>query len=439
MSLGGWGGHRHGQRGAVGGAASRHASAGVAKRSALVPASVARGGRAGRAGAGAPATARGDARKRGLASASVADGRAVAVPAAARGGRAAGLAPAAAWRVPRKGEALLPASSLQRVAAQGSIASRGVERAPQAMAARRAAGVPEAAPPEAQEPRPQQRRGGRRSFATHAQARAHKADAAIREMLAELPASVPRLVLGAGALRQVPDAAAREDLLLAHFRKRSGPEGESARKALRAWRALGVTAAARGLPRHGLPASAALVADVSRAQLKRARAEAKGSQGGMTVGKTFRQGFMYLENVAMLPIDASGALVDEAVQPEATDEPRPTNHAGTLPIAAQCAFEVVAAEAVWSVRRTVARAFLCTAFAHHIRFCDALNTRLWRDEQMPACVIRGSTQVRGKTALPIQLYAPAEGFLGEWAWLDEHMAEMAGRGHALPAFEHAAG
>ena len=281
--------------------------------------------------------------------------------------------------------------------------------------------------------------GQQPSFATHAQRRAHQADVAIRALLRELPAYVPSNVLGKAAERQVPDPSAREALLLAHFRARAGPSGENARLGLRAWRALKQAAAARGLPRHGLPASAAFVADVARAELQRAMAKAKTAQrgkGGTTVGRTFRRGFVFLQDACRLAIDASGALVEEAVEPPAGSGDRPTTHAGSLPIAVQCAFEVVAAEAQWSVRRTIARAFLTTVFAHHIRFADALMARLWPDEVDPARVIRGAAKGKGaRRALPIQLYAAAEGFLGDWLWLPEHLAELAGREHAIPAFD----
>ena len=241
-------------------------------------------------------------------------------------------------------------------------------------------------------------------------------------------------VLGHRAATQVPDAGARRRLLRKYLRKHVGPSGERAKKGLRAWRKLQEVAARRLLPDFGLPASAALVADCVAEELQRALGEARDGQDGHSVGGTFRDGFMFLERVAKLRVAASGPLVVAAAEPPAELPVRAVRHAGTMPIAVQCAFEEVAAEPAWSVRRTLARGFLVTVFAHHIRLCDALNARLWPDELEPGRVIRGSTVVRSKKSLPLQLYAPAAGFLGEWLWYPEHLAEMSGRAHSLPAF-----
>ena len=218
------------------------------------------------------------------------------------------------------------------------------------------------------------------SYATHAERRARRADAAIDELLDELPPWVETGVLGRGAAAQVPDAGARRRLLRKYLRKHVGPSGERAKKGLRAWRRLQEVAARRLLPNYGLPASAALVADCVAEELQRAIRGARDGQDGHSVGSTFRDGFRFLEKVAKLRVEASGPLVEAAAEPPAELPARAVRHAGTLPIAVQCAFEEVAAEPGWSVRRTLARCFLVTVFAHHIRLCDALNAQLWPDE-----------------------------------------------------------
>ena len=48
--------------------------------------------------------------------------------------------------------------------------------------------------------------------------------------------------------------------------------------------------------------------------------------------------------------------------------------------------------------------------------------------------IVGRTTVRSKDGLPLGLFAPAAGFLGEWSWAATHLAQMSGRAHALPDF-----
>ena len=266
-------------------------------------------------------------------------------------------------------------------------------------------------------------------YESHQASRAAQAMCAVEALLAEMPGEAADRVLGADAVRQVPNARRRKELAIALLRKKAGPKGDRAKKALRSWRLLQGVVKRRGLPKKGLPASAALVADVVRGELQRAQKEATGSQGGNTVGGTIRDGFMWLQSVAQLPIEAGGAsglLVEAAAEPEEGETPNAVRHAGSLPIAVQCAFEEVAASPKWSVSRTLARSFLCSVFAHHIRMNDALNCELFPDERDPAGVVRGRTRVRSKRSLPIQLYAPAEGFLGTFWWLEDHLAEIAG-------------
>ena len=261
----------------------------------------------------------------------------------------------------------------------------------------------EARPPAADEARQpaeptRPRARGARQYESHQEARAARASYAVAGLLAELPDTAADRLLGKRAARQVPDARRRRELAVVLLRRKAGPKGDQARKALRAWRLLQAAAAARALPAQGLPASAALVADVVRTELQRAQREAKGSQGGCTVGGTIRDGFVWLQTVAKLPIEADSSLVEAAAAAEQGAAPNPTRHAGSLSIAVQCAFEAVAAEGKWSVRRTLARSFLCSVFAHHIRCVDALNCELFADERGPRLVIRGRTRVRSKNS-----------------------------------------
>ena len=256
-------------------------------------------------------------------------------------------------------------------------------------------------------------------------------------LLAELPIEAADRVLGDDSKRQVPSARRRRELAVALLRKKAGPKGDRAKKALRCWRLLRGVAKQRCLPKGGLPASAALVADIVRSELQRAQREAKGSQGGNTVGGTIRDGFLWLQAVAQLPIEASGLLVEAAAEPEEGETPNSVRHAGSMALAVQCAFEAVSSEKKWSVKRTLARSFLCSALLHNIRMNDALNCELFPDEKDPAGVVRGRTRVRSKKSLPIQLYAPAEGYLGPLVWLEEHLAEIKGWKYCLPAFQSA--
>ena len=60
----------------------------------------------------------------------------------------------------------------------------------------------------------------------------------------------------------------------------------------------------------------------------------------------------------------------------------------------------------------MARALLVACVIHHVRLNDALNARLFTDELDPAGVVRGRTTLKGRRPKPVELYAPAEGWLG---------------------------
>lgn len=245
----------------------------------------------------------------------------------------------------------------------------------------------------------------------------------------ELPGEWENYLLGDPS--QLPSRMQREGLIRNMVLRRGGPDGATTRKALRSLRLLLARARAYQLPNYGLPASAALVGAIVQAELKRAMDAAKGSQGGRSVGKTILEGFALLEKLG-LPIVVKGALVELAAAPPADVVPRPRRHAGSLPLQVQLQFETIAASARWSVARTMARALLTACVVHHVRLNDALNAVLWPDEAAPNGVIRGRTQTGSKDGLPLDLFAPAKGWLGPFYWLREHLAEMAGRNHAIP-------
>ena len=273
-------------------------------------------------------------------------------------------------------------------------------------------------------------------WATNGARRSAKAVARVDGLLAELPEDVIESLAGG---QQVPCRDRRLGLVRGRLLQSAGPEGDKVRNALRAWRLLVGVARARHLPNHGLPARGMLVADIVGAELDRARGEKKGSKGGLTVGKTILEGFAALQDVVGLPIEADHALAVAAAQPTREEQEasalKPGNHAGSMPIKLQLQLETLAAAQTGSVARTVARAFLVACFCHHVRRNDALNAIIFPDEEDPAGVIRGRTLLKGKPPKTCELYAPAEGWLGPFTWLGEHLTEMAGRPHALPDFE----
>jgi hypothetical protein len=255
----------------------------------------------------------------------------------------------------------------------------------------------------------------------------------VEELLSELPVATAWLAGGGELARAQVSQEVAATLLAKLIRTKAGPEGGDAHKAIRAWRLLQKAAQERGLPDCGLPSSPALVAEIVASELCRALREASGSQGGRTVGTTILKGFEILQAVG-LPIAAKHPLPEAAAVPPRAVHARPRKHAGSLPLKIQLQLETLAGEAEWSVARVVARCFLLATFVHNTRLNDALNTELRIDELEPEAVVRGTTHDPSKDGLPLELYAPAEGWLGDFTWYREHMREMEGREHAMPAF-----
>jgi hypothetical protein len=271
------------------------------------------------------------------------------------------------------------------------------------------------------------------AFATHGDRRLFKQQVAVFTLIRALPArSLEGGVLGSEARCDIPDAEQRRRLVARVVSQKAGPEGANAAGALAAWKLL-EAARERAGAAEALPARAAFVAAVIERERMRAALQAKGSRGGVTCAERARKGLLFLQQVCCLPVAAEGQLARAAAEPDAQPAAQPRRHAASLPLCIQMQLEHVAADATWSVARVVARCFLAAAFAHNTRVNDALNAKLFADES--GQVIRGQTTVRSKDGLPLNLYAPAEGYLGEWTWWRAHAAEMVSRPHAMPDFD----
>jgi len=116
--------------------------------------------------------------------------------------------------------------------------------------------------------------------------------------------------------------------------------------------------------------------------------------------------------------------------------------AGVLPIAAKCQLEAIArdplthlAHLTWEARAVVtfyARSFLAAGIDQSVRIAEGVRVELWPDETEPSHVMRGHAYI-GKDGSPIDLYAPAEGFLGEYDWYVEHLRLCLTIGQVFPA------
>jgi len=268
------------------------------------------------------------------------------------------------------------------------------------------------------------------AFATNADRRLFRQQVHVREFMREVPLRALGGILGPAASVEVPSSDARYRLIAATLSSKAGPEGGNVAKGLRAWRLhLAYVQKARALsaPPHdlGLPCSRAGVAAVLAEEATRSR----------STGNTIREGFKFLAEVACMPFDMGSILVEAAAaHPDlaGADLVRPVRHAASMPLGVQCQIETVAASLECTVMRTLARCVLVSSLVHHVRLNDALNAKLCVGDGGTIC---GVTTVRSKHGVPLQLFAPAEGWLGPLTWWPEHAFEMSSRMHAIPEFE----
>ncbi|KAL3896409.1 MAG: hypothetical protein SGPRY_013280, partial [Prymnesium sp.] len=243
---------------------------------------------------------------------------------------------------------------------------------------------------------------------------------------------VSAFILGPEAPLQVLNGEMRLSLAVAALKSRAGPEGENAKKAQHSWNLLVMERALKlGLPYNsGLPAGAALVASIIRDESRRALARKKGSQGGATVGGSIADGFRFLAESCNLPISGMESAVVKAVAAPTALVFASCRHAGSLPLVIQLQLEHLASSPARSVCRSIARSFLISSFIHLIRMNDALNARIWLEGD----VIIGITSVRSKDGVPMELFAPSEGWLGPLSWVKDHLENMPSPLHVWPDF-----
>ena len=277
----------------------------------------------------------------------------------------------------------------------------------------------------------------RPSFKTHADARLFRQLCQVHELVRILPPEqLAKGVLGDSGRADIPDGIVRRELIADTIAVKSGPEGANASSARRAWRLLQQWAEKHGQAQtYGLPASRAAIAAIVRSEGLRARARAKGSQGGATVPKAIVTGFTFLRKACGLPIDEENPVVAAQTSVRISGVPKLTKHAASIPLCIQLHLEHLAGDRAPSVSRVMARCFLSGCFAHNTRMNDSLNEIFLADESISQTEIRAVTSTRSKDGLQLQLYALAEGWLGPWEWWPEHRDLMIARGHSFPDFE----
>ena len=242
------------------------------------------------------------------------------------------------------------------------------------------------------------------------------------------PASHTFLLGGAMALLQIPDANERHERLIASLCKHGGAKGDNIASGVKSLEALYDYCQHRGVP--PLPASTALVASVCKAEGDRATREAVGSRGGQSVYLSTYEGFVFLSTHARMPIAVDGDMPTSSIPPP---QKGAAHHAGSLPVPAYCQAESVAARAQPSCYRYFCRSVLCVPAGNSTRLIDAIRGKLLEDAVSPAHVIYARSPLTKDGDL-IDLNCPAEGFLGPYTWLAEHIADVTREGYLFPDF-----
>ena len=167
--------------------------------------------------------------------------------------------------------------------------------------------------------------------------------------------------------------------------------------------------------------SAALANEVIHVAHVLVTASARGSQGGQCAAKAVYDDTVAAAEVLGWPIDVDKVGWQTSV-PNGGWSSRPKAKAGTLPIAAKCQLEFLANGGipdaiVGTTRRTclfTVRSLLVAMLDQGVRIAEGLRVDLQIDEEDPLDVMR-FTAYLAKDGEPFEVFAPVEGFTGEYA------------------------
>jgi hypothetical protein len=260
-------------------------------------------------------------------------------------------------------------------------------------------------------------------FKTDALRSEHHARISAQALLQVLPVAVRIALLGGErGLLQVSAKQHRDERVLALIIEKGGRGGGRTREVIKTLAFVPGYAARRGWSLTDLyPMSSALAATLIADIGMRATLEASGAQGGGSVGPAFRTTLVFMATVLHFQIEVGDGLVRSAV-PKYIPA-KGGRRAGSLPIKLKCQLECLAKASEWSVARFYARSFLAYGLDVGMRVAEGVRITPFPDEEDPRGVIRARV-AETKQGLPLELYAPASGFLGPYMWVLEHVAEV---------------
>ena len=285
------------------------------------------------------------------------------------------------------------------------------------------------------------------SFASDKERAQFETSEQVETILPLLPAPVLECMLGGTlGMAQVPDPAHRAEMVRRNLAARGGLDGarlKGLRSMLCAVRSYAATSLRivdmAAADAACFPMSSALVHTIVADAHAKATAKNAGSQGGQTVGNNIRENFIFASEKLGWPIEVPRAQIAAAA-------PKPKSlkraKAGTLPIALKCQLEQLASGAPipgidpQSARVVIhyARSFLAAGLDQSVRIAEGVRVELWADETDPTTVMRGHAYM-GKDGAPIDIYAPAEGILGQYKWYPAHLRACTESGQVFPAWK----
>lgn len=254
------------------------------------------------------------------------------------------------------------------------------------------------------------------------------------------PSTVVSMLGGIRGIAQLA-VAGRADFLRRRLRARCGACGERVgRMRLLLARIRKYAVVELGIPRSMcdeavLPMSSALAHEIIHAAHSGATSRGRGSRGGRCVGHAVRED---IKRAAAL-----GWSIDvdigswEVAAPKAGVGGR--KKAGTLPLAAKCQLEFFASgglpEWITGAARVAAvhivRSLLCAGIDQAVRIGEGVRVDMVPDPDAPDDIMSGVAYM-GKDGAPLEIAAPAEGFLGTYEWWPEHLRNVITLGQVFP-------
>ena len=218
------------------------------------------------------------------------------------------------------------------------------------------------------------------------------------------------------------------------LKSKAGSDGAPLGKARRAFEKLSEFARERGVPNHGLPATAVFVFTFLRWIDAKALQKGTGTQGGAHVSASTRAGLLILADHFGLQI-AVHTLVAEAGVPTGKKRCRPRQSA-SLGVQFYCHFELQARATTDSPERSFVRSICLAGLFASLRLVDVLRATFHKAEPMTdGTYVVLVVSSFSKDGAPIDVYVPAIGFMGPMLWAQEHVESLAGKPFVLEALK----